>query len=106
METKIDENTSDGYHTFKELYEHRHALYILVANADQRAWKSVRHADGSEWDGWFISGIDFEHGPITYHLPARLWKNLKCKELNNAPEWDGHTSEDVVKRLHIASERV
>jgi len=22
----IDENTSDGYHTFKELYEHRMAL--------------------------------------------------------------------------------
>jgi len=25
---KIDENTSDGYHTFKELYDHRIALFF------------------------------------------------------------------------------
>ena len=27
---EVNEGTSDGYHTFKELYEHRHRLFIAL----------------------------------------------------------------------------
>lgn len=35
-----------------------------------------------------------------YHLPMSEWDNCKwANTLENAPEWDGHTSADVLKRL-------
>ena len=104
----MSENTgsiSDGYHTFDELYEHRHALmFNLMAerNDTKRAWISLKHYDGSKMEGWFIAGVQLWTGKtITYHMPDRLWeKASKCaKVLPNAPKWDGHTSLDVVKRL-------
>lgn len=97
-----DENTSDGYHTFKELYDHRIALYIALMRANPGiSWKSERHADGSKWDGWFIAGMTLPTGAITYHLPISDWKYLRrtVKTLDRAPEWDGHTPADVVQRL-------
>ena len=87
--------TSDGYHTFNELYEHRHLLFAQLVQ-----WKSKKHSDGTMFDGWFIAGINKEKGKqITYHIPMRLWDSFKCEELENAPEWDGHTPNDVIERL-------
>ncbi len=92
--------TSDGYHTFNELYEHRHRLFIaLCAHVD--SWKSRLHDDGSFLEGWFIAGINTPQGQATYHLPNRLWDDLKAPEMANAPKWDGHTSNDVLDRLAI-----
>ena len=106
---------SDGYHTFGELYEHRINLFIALckfviqANYDKQdhsieqipVWKSKLHNDGSEIEGWFIMGINTEQGKtITYHLPICKWNY--CKDINtldNAPKWDGHTSNDVLQRL-------
>lgn len=94
---------SDGFHTFNELYEHRHILFAtLVADNDEISWKSLKHADGSMFEGWFIAGMDILGSPVTYHIPIRLWDLFKCKKLENAPKWDGHTSEDVVKRFQAA----
>jgi hypothetical protein len=55
----IDTNTvSDGYHTFGELYEHRITLFlVLMLRHPNISWRSRNHADGSEWEGWFIAGI-------------------------------------------------
>jgi hypothetical protein len=36
---------------------------------------------------------------ITYHLPMKYWDRANVIELERAPEWDGHTSKDVLKRL-------
>ncbi|NCC41670.1 MAG: hypothetical protein EOM21_20095 [Gammaproteobacteria bacterium] len=91
---------SDGYHTFDELYEHRHALFIALANKCLGSWKSRQHADGTMFDGWFIAGIETPKGSATYHLPLRLFDKLYCVELDYAPEWDGHTSDDVIERLY------
>jgi hypothetical protein len=95
----------DGFHTFDELYEHRIQLYITLCKAYENdyggVWKSKFHSDGSNMDGWFILGIHKEKGKqITYHLPLDKWKKLKnIKTLRKAPEYDGHTSDDVLKRL-------
>jgi hypothetical protein len=102
----IDTNKiSDGYHTFGELYEHRIVLYIALCRLlDQtgieKVWKAKKHSDGSEWDGWFILGIGLPKGSqITYHLPISKWDECGFVELEKAPEWDGHTSVDVLTRL-------
>ena len=86
-------NISDGYHTFNELYEHRHALFICLANLYfSKSWKSKLHSDGTSMDGWFISGIELPSGKqISYHLPENLFNKLMIPELTKAPEWDGHT---------------
>lgn len=102
----IDTNqVSDGYHTFGELYEHRIALFMClctyIADRHDNVWKSKLHSDGSAVEGWFIMGINTEKGKqISYHLPVDKWGECwMAKELENAPEWDGHTSADVLERL-------
>jgi len=95
--------TSDGYHTFNELYEHRHMLFLaLMASHSHYAWFSRLHSDGTSMVGWFVAGIDLDDKTITYHLPERLFdlvKETHATLLDKAPEWDGHTPADVVERL-------
>lgn len=110
---------SDGYHTFNELYEHRFELWITICRiaADFKTvfevlgakptsiviipWRSRKHSDGTAYDGWFILGMPNKEGKqITYHLPDRLWDRCKFAiTREEAPEFDGHTSADVIERL-------
>lgn len=95
---------SDGYHTFDELYEHRISLYIALCRELVRkkyVWRSKAHSDGSMFDGWFILGIFTKKGrQITYHLPLSRWNDTSFAiDLPMAPEWDGHTPQDVIERL-------
>lgn len=60
---------SDGYHTFRELYEHRMTLFQALLNEmastnsrsqyeilDYRnVWKSRKHSDGTMYDNMFIA---------------------------------------------------
>lgn len=98
----IDKNTSDGYHTFKELYEHRHALFIaLMKEHPDASWWSKKNSDGSEWDGWVVAGMHLTTGDISYHMPDRVIPLLfDIQELEIAPYFDGHTSQDVIDRLN------
>jgi hypothetical protein len=92
----------DGYHTFNELYDHRIALFICLLKQNiSRAWRSRKHSDGTSFDGWFIAGLNKNKGEqITYHLPEDKWKELFMIEtLEKAPEFDNHTSDDVLRRL-------
>lgn len=102
---------SDGYHTFDELYDHRIELYIALCRTLERVkygesvrrlvWRSKVHSDGSVMEGWFILGIGIEEGKqITYHLPLARWNDTDFAfDLERAPEWDGHTSADVLERI-------
>ena len=92
---------SDGYHTFNELYDHRAKLFSVICNMNPLiAWKSKKHSDGSMYDGMFIVGINTPEGPATYHYYIdKYWDLFKVKELDYAPEWDGHTSEDAINRI-------
>ena len=121
-------NISDGYHTFNELYDHRITLFIALCkkvnmeddmNKSMRAfkegfafdisgwkrkvWRSKRHSDGELAFGgtWFVLGINKEAGTqITYHLPIERWEETNFAEaMSKAPEWDGHSSADVLERL-------
>jgi hypothetical protein len=102
----IDENTSDGFHTFAELYEHRQALWIAFCRLacrtmSHKSWRSDRQTDGNEYDGFFLLGIGRDPGEqLSYHLPNSLWDSCDFAEtLAVAPPWDGHTGHDVIERL-------
>ena len=95
-------SVSDGFHTFDELYAHRHLLFLnFMRLCTERAWVSRRHSDGTKIEGWFIAGIELPTGQISYHLPDSLWGEA-CRhsavEHDQAP-WDGHTAADVLARL-------
>lgn len=105
------DDISDGYHTFGELYNHRivlfmvmakHMAYLFSSAQGKPVWRSKAHSDGGVWGGWFVLGIYKAKGEqITYHLPMSEWdKCYFAEELEKAPEWDGHTSEDVLVRLN------
>lgn len=93
--------TSDGYHTFDELYHHRAVLFsVIVATFPGRSWKSLHHHDGTMYDGMFIAGIDTPAGPATYHYDVEpYWDMFPCEVLDRAPEWDGHTPDDAIERI-------
>lgn len=100
------ENISDGYHTFKELYEFRklyNAAFFnqLSENNICKVHKSKRHSDGELCfgGGWFIVMAELPTGQISNHYELSDWNLFKCEEQEFADEWDGHTPEDVIERI-------
>jgi hypothetical protein len=119
-ETTITENTSDGYHTFKELYEFRKAYNVALfnewgsqkerqignqwipLNTKNHVHKSWKHHDGELCfgGGWFIVVAVLPTGQISNHYKAEDWDLFNIPEVEKALfPFDGHTSEDVIKRL-------
>jgi hypothetical protein len=110
-----DEELSDGYHTFGELYDHRRALTAALAacaalvpspgNPTHKpaAWRSkAHHPDDSPMfeGGYFIVGIELDTGTITYHYKLTHWDDFAAvPELEHANKWDGATPGDTVTRL-------
>lgn len=101
--SEINGETSDGYHTFNELYHHRAVLFSVVVAANSgRAWKSKLHHDGTMYEGMFIVGVDTPQGQATYHYDVEpYWDMFWCRELERAPEWDGHTPDDAIERIGL-----
>lgn len=118
----VDTNlVSDGYHTFGELYEARKCLNAALFNEwANQMWdfsvvpglsanshkydvhKSWRHHDGELCfgGGWFIVVAVLPTGQISYHYEAKDWDLFRIPEVEKAKyEFDGHSSEDVLKRL-------
>lgn len=110
---------SDGYHTFGELYKHRCVLFIALCqmiksfrserlaqafDPEYYIYASKRHfGDTQDIDGYFILGILYKGKQVTYHLPIDMWSDYQvymfADVLENALEFDGHTSDDVLERL-------
>lgn len=116
------ENLTDGYHTFKELYECRLMYNAVLFNewANQLlpaegygnalfnvnkydVHKSWRHNNGEECfgGGWFVVCAMLPTGQITQHYKAEYWNLFKIPETPFAKfEYDEHTTEDTLKRLN------
>ena len=99
--SEINGDTSDGYHTFNELYHHRAVLFsVIVRDHRELAWKAKKHHDGTMYDGMFIVGIETPEGQATYHYDFDpYWEMFDCEEREFAPEWDGHTPSDAIERI-------
>ena len=108
-ETEITENTSDGYHTFKELYEFRKVYNAVLFNEwgsyDKPTYnvhKSKKHHDGELCfgGGWFIVCANLPSGQISNHYEMKDWDLFKIPETEKALfEFDGHNGQDVINRL-------
>jgi|SRR5579872_1642398 len=111
MSEVVTGSTSDGYHTFDDLYAHRIALWKAVCRLVSRdphyqyreVWRTCLHSDGTSYPGWFVLGMTMEDGrQLTYHLPITEWDNCSfAMILDEAPRFDGHTAADVIKRLEV-----
>ena len=99
--SEINGETSDGYHTFNELYHHRAVLFsVIVRDHRELAWKAKKHHDGTMYDGMFIVGIESPSGQATYHYDLDpYWEIFDCEEREFAPEWDGHTPDEAIARI-------
>lgn len=117
---------SDGYHTFDELYEFRKMYNAVLFNEwakidntirsknrrkgfsgqsyanFKNVHKSWKHYDGEPCfgGGWFIASAMLPTGLISNHYKAEDWDLFQVPEVEKALyEFDGHTGEDVLKRL-------
>ncbi len=126
-QNKITENTSDGYHTFKELYDFRKAYNValfnewgsqiveekklggaIVKSIKYNVHKSWKHHDGELCfgGGWFIVVAFLPTGQISNHYKAEDWDLFQIPETKKALfEFDGHTGQDVIDRLLHSSKR-
>jgi hypothetical protein len=123
-QSTITEDTSDGYHTFKELYEFRKVYNATLFNEwgkqmqeylkwESEDWqilnlpkydvhKSWRHNDGELCfgGGWFIVVANLPSGQISNHYQAHDWDLFDIPVYEKAKyPFDGHTSKDVLDRL-------
>lgn len=103
----------DGYHTFSELYQHRAVLFIALCKeiynnpayqTGQKSfiWKTTKYSNDKDLEsGWFLMGIGKENGEqITYHFQMSYWSKADFADcIEKAPNFDMHTSEDVIKRI-------
>ena len=86
----------DGYHTLDDLYYHRMMLFSVICNTyKDKAWKSLKHSDGTMYDDYFIVGVETPKGDYTYHYHIDHWSDFDVKEIDSAPVWDGHKPEDI-----------
>lgn len=101
LRNEINGETSDGYHTFNELYHHRAVLFSVIVRDHQNiAWKARKHHDGTMYDDMFIVGVETPDGQATYHYDLDpYWGMFDCEEREFAPEWDGHTPDEAIERI-------
>ena len=93
----VNNDISDGYHTFEELYEHRIALFIYALN--QEVFIDVQ-IEKNHFEGWDLILCYTKSGDqISYHIPSGKSNLITVKMSEMEHEWDGHLSSDVVKRL-------
>lgn len=102
------DDLSDGYHTFKELYDYRMvynaAMFNLMAaiyGNPYNVHKSKKHDDGEVcFDGdMFIVQATLPTGQISNHYNLKYWDLFNIPEKEKADKWDGHTPQDAFERL-------
>ena len=104
--SEVTGETSDGYHTFNELYEFRKVYNAVLFNEWVKqdkydVHKSKKHNDGEECfgGGWFIVMAALPTGQISNHYELKDWDLFNCEIKDRADKWDGHTDKDVLNRL-------
>jgi len=103
---EITGETSDGYHTFNELYEYRLAYNAALFNewalqGKYEVHKSKKHSDGDPcFDGtYFIVVAQLPTGQISNHYKLKYWDEFNLPERAKAAEYDGHTPKESLDRI-------
>lgn len=122
IKLKITGSTSDGYHTFDELYYYRllynaalvnTIMYMRFKNGldngiDIPIIKSDRHSDGELCfgGGWFIVMMKTPYGQISNHYEMKYWDMFSCPSQYKSWEYDGHTPKEAAERLNKLNEYI
>ena len=103
---QITGDTSDGYHTFNELYAYREVYNALLFNEWARlglydVHKSWRHSDGELCfgGGWFIVVAQTPEGQVSNHYKTDTWALFNVPERERGAEYDGHTPQVALERM-------
>lgn len=98
-------DTSDGYHTFDDLYDHRRALTAALA-ACLPSWsiRTRQHHPSDEtpmFDGCFLVVIDLPGGQVRYHYGLDHWTEFDhVREVDHAPLYDETGPADTIRILN------
>lgn len=108
----ITGETSDGYHTFNELYHYRMLYHAAFVNTLQQfdaefvkepttTVKSWKHSDGELCfgGGWFIVVTTLPTGQISNHYEEQHWDLFQVPEVELPPAYDRHTPAEAADRL-------
>lgn len=102
----VDGSTSDGYHTFDELYDYRRVYNAALFNewaarGLYSVHKSWKHSDGEPCFGgdWFIVVATLPTGQISNHYKTDHWRLFRCEARELPDVYDGHTPQIALKRL-------
>lgn len=72
------------------------AVYLAggdnLLKKDQAYWREG-------FEGWPLLGLETPDGQITYHVPEKYKVLFENDVKKGGPEWDQHTSKDVLVRL-------
>ena len=77
-------------------------MLALMKSNPEKSWFSKKHDDGTMFKGMFIAGMNLPSGTISYHFNLGYYEDAKAsgaREFNEAPQWDGHSSDDVLMTL-------
>lgn len=100
--------TSDGWHTFDELYHYRmlyNAAFLNELHAHHKELdihKSWRHSDGELCfgkDDYFVVVAQLPVGQVTNHYHGEFWDLFQIPEKDRAAEYDGHTPAQAATRM-------
>lgn len=104
-ELEVTSETSDGHHTFNELYHYR-MLYNAIAC---RAWlkeghtvvKSWNHHDGEPClgGGMFVVQAELPTGQVSNHYKAEYWDLFDVPAIELPTVYDGHTPAIAAARM-------
>lgn len=77
------------------------AFRALMHEPNARCHKSKKHSDGEDCfgGGWFIVVAYLKGKQISNHYELKDWDLFDIPEQPLADFWDGHTPEDVAKRI-------
>lgn len=100
------DDTSDGFHTFRELYEYRMVYNALLFNEWAKAGvndvhKSRKHSDGEPCfgGGWFIVVAELPNGQASNHYRDEHWDLFDIPERELPNTYDGHTPQIALERM-------
>ncbi len=100
--TVIDGNTSDGYHTFNELYDHRCLLWIALILTGRVGPPAIVK---DHYEGWDLLAAGNAHsGQLSYHVPVKFrplydGRLLQITADDYKAAYNGHTPADVLNGL-------
>jgi hypothetical protein len=102
----VSPDTSDGFHTFTELYHYRMLYNALLFNEWARlgmydVHKSLRHSDNELCfgGGWFVVYAQLPTGQVSNHYEMADWGRFQVPARDVAAEWDGHSPQEAVQRM-------